>query len=262
MGLQCFKFYDSSIAVKWMPLHWNQVEQWVHYETCCYQSGTVFFVKGHVILNNCDWWTWTRAFKYESEPKWQPPSSTFRMKTQDVTNFISHKSDDHFGMQHPRCCMSSSCIGPSCQWIALHGVSAVALHVAVREKCPGLFENSGILCYNATTHSVDTVKNAGQHWGWKLYGTFPVLLNLVQVTTVCFPNWSICCMRNNLQTEMTFWQQFSVMWYRLVCQVMPTVSTTLHCWQQTIDNLRYYFQGCFEFIQVADVVPCSLGMQQ
>jgi len=41
LGLQCFKFYDSYIAVKWVPLHLNQVEQWLHYETCHYQSGTV-----------------------------------------------------------------------------------------------------------------------------------------------------------------------------------------------------------------------------
>jgi len=179
--------FMTTILLKWVPLHLNQVEEWVHYATCRYQSGTVLLWRGLVILNNCDWWTWTRACEYEPEPKWQPQSSTFRMKTQDLTNSIIHKSDDHFGMQHPRCCVSSSCTGPSCQWKALHNISAVELHVAVREKCPDLFENSSIVYYNATTHSVDTVKNAGQHWGWKVLWYFPCSLEFSSSEYNLFP---------------------------------------------------------------------------
>lgn len=149
-------------------------------------------------------WIWTRT---------QMTTSVIHipMKTQDLTNSITHKSDDYFGMQYSRCCVSCSCTGQSCQWIALHVISAVALHIAVREKCPDLFENSSILDYNATTHSVDTLRMLASTEIEKFYGTFFVHLTLVQETTICFPNWSIRCVGNNLQKERTFWQQFSVM---------------------------------------------------
>ena len=262
LGLQCFEFYDSNIAVKWVPLHLNQVEQWVHYETC-YQSGTVLLWRGHVMLNNCDWWTWTRACEYEPEPKWHPPLSTFPMKIQDLTNSITHKSDDRFGMQHPRCCVSSSCKGPSCQWIALHIISAVALHIAVREKCPDLFEDSSILDYNATTHSVDTVKNAGQRWGWEVLWYFPYSPDFSPSDYDLFPK-----LKHPLHgKQFANREEILTAVFRNVVQASVSGDADgarhfLQYGQQTIDNLRYYFQGCFEFVQVIHVVPYSLGMPQ
>jgi len=199
--------------------------------------------RGRVMLNNCDWWTWTRACEYEPKPKWQPPSSTFPMKTQDLTNSITHKSDDYFGMQHSRCCVSFSCTGPSCQWLTLHVISAVALHIAVREKCPDLFENSSILDYNATTHSLDTVKNAGQHWDWKVLWYFPISPDFSPSDNDLFPELKHpLCGKQFANREDILTEVFCNVVQASVSGDANGVCHFLRYWQQTVDNLRYYLK--------------------
>jgi hypothetical protein len=50
------------------------------------------------------------------------------------------------------------------------------------------------------------------------------------------------CLGNSLQTERTFWQQFSVMWYKAsVSGDADGVGHFLQYWQQTTDNLRLFW---------------------
>jgi hypothetical protein len=107
------------------------------------------------------------------------------------------------------------------------------------------------------------LKNAGQCWGWKVLWYFPYSPGFSPSDYDLFPK-----LKNPLHGKQ-FANREDVL-TTVFCNVVhasvsgdaDSVRHFLHYWQQTIDNLRYYFQGCFEFVQVVHAVPYSLGMPQ